>query len=135
MVGQFTVAALAGGTIRPNRFVKVSTAADNTVLEADANERVCGVCYGSSEDFTSTSHVTSGNQCMIRAGGIVEIEAGGSITRGALVKSDADGKAVAAATTGTTLQWVAGEALESGADTKMIKIKLNIFSHYPALST
>ena len=33
---------LAGGVIRPSRFVKISD--DYTVLEATANDRVIGIC-------------------------------------------------------------------------------------------
>ena len=116
----------AGGTIRPNRFVKASTAADNTALEADANEAVIGVATNANNDaFTSDNHAIAGQSVTVRFG-VAFVEAGGAITRGGRVKSDADGKAVAVATSGTTNQESAGTALESASgDGAIIKVFIN----------
>ncbi len=131
---------VAGGDIRPARFVKQSTAADYTVLEADANERVIGVATNATQD----APIPSGDGDAAEAGdsvavnpigsySLIEVGSGG-ITRGALVKSDTDGKAVLAATTGPTLQWIGGQAVETASAGEFAKILVMSFPHYPALS-
>lgn len=123
---------IAGGTIRPNRFVKISTSADNTALEADANEAVIGASTSSNESFDSDNHATSGDEVTVRFG-VAFVEAGGNITRGGRVESDADGKAVAA-TNNTTLREIAGWALESGADGGIIKVMIHPHAYRSAIA-
>jgi len=112
----------AGGTIRPYRFVKVSTAADNQCLESDANELSIGVVAGSTRQFDSANHAEDGDQTTLQMGSIVMVECGGSITRGGGIESDADGKAVAETTSGTTNRQSCGIALESGASGEIIRM-------------
>ena len=124
----------AGGTIRPYRFVKVSTAADNTGLEADANEVCCGVAAGSTRQFDSANHAESGDSITLQPGNIVMIEAAGAITRGSRIKSDANGAGVVALGTGTTTQYTAGIALETAASGTITRMLWQPSADRPALS-
>lgn len=128
----------AGGDIRPNRFVKLSTAADRTLLEADANEQVIGV----SQENTRDAPISGASALAAEAGDSVGhspigsyaiVEAGDTIVRGDKLKSDADGKAVPALATGTTVQWVSGRALESAASGEMVRILVESYPFRPAL--
>lgn len=136
----------AGGTIRVARFVKVSTTENNTVLEADANERVIGVSQLGSREAPlpavttdPPNAATDGDTLNVhtmdsaREDIVVRVGSGG-ITAGALLKSDADGNAVLAATTGTTVQWISGVSLEAASEGEYAKIALLIFAHRPALT-
>lgn len=140
MYGFEPIPAVAGGTIRPSRFVKVSTAADNAILEADANEQVCGACAEHTRDAPiedasgnaavsgdAVTYYPEGNRALVLVGS-------GGVTRGAEVKSDADGQAVLAATSGATKQWVAGIAEQSASEGELAFILLKTYPHYPALA-
>lgn len=72
---------------------------------------------------------TSGDQCSLACGGIVVVEAGGSITAGNLVESDADGKAVAltlttntAANLATDLVKICGLAMDSASSGEFLRV-------------
>lgn len=122
MIGQFTPAGVAGGTIRAYRACAVG-AADNTWLESNANDKdLVGVADGSTEDplIATAVHATSGNEVRLQPGVVVLIEFGGTVTAGKEVMSDADGKAVLANSTATA---TIGVALEDGADGKISKIQ------------
>jgi len=140
MYGFEPIPAAAGGDIYPNTFVKASGAADNTILAAGSNVMVVGACAentrdapidgASSKAAESGDPVTynpEGNRCKVQVGT-------GGVTRGSLVKSDASGYAVLAATTGPTLQWIAGVAEESASEGELATILIKVFPHYPALS-
>lgn len=130
---------IAGGDIRPSRFVKVSTAADMTCLEADANEKIIGVSSDATQDAplanADTDAAEAGDQVHIQPiGSKCKVTVGsGGVTRGAQVKSDSDGKAVLAATTGTTSQWIAGTALESASEDELADILVESFAFRPAI--
>jgi|19_taG_2_1085344.scaffolds.fasta_scaffold20569_2 hypothetical protein len=112
----------AGGDIRPYRIIKVSTAADNQCLESDANELSIGVVAGSTRQFDSANHAEDGDHVTLQMGSIVNVECGGSITRGNSIESDADGKAVAETASGTLNRHTCGIALESGASGEIIRM-------------
>lgn len=80
----------AGAAILPRRFVKFS--ADRTVIQATAaTDAIIGVS-------DSLGAAAAGDRVDIyQAGTQLEVVAGGNITRGAEITSDANGKAVAAA--------------------------------------
>lgn len=134
----FTPGLQAGGTIRPFRAVKLSTAADWTGLEADANEAVIGITDGNTRgpvtdvDATPAAAI-DGDQISLQSGALLEIEYGGDVVRGDNLKSDADGKAVAAATTGTTVQNIFAKAVESGASGTIGKVIWQPLAIRPAL--
>jgi hypothetical protein len=135
MFGFEPVPAIAGGQIRPSRFVKISTAADHTLLEADANEMAVGISApgtrdapldGASGDIASTGdqfeYSPEGTVCLLEIGT-------GGVTRGAEIKSDADGKGVLALTSGTTNQWVGAIALESAVETEFARVLVKVYPH------
>lgn len=136
-------AFLAGGTIRVCRFVKLDTTANHTLLEADANERVHGISQDGSR-VAPTPSVTAdppeaaqdgeqlqiheeGEQCLLLIGT-------GGCTANDRLKSDADGKGVAIATTGTTIQHYGAVALETASAGEYAKVRVQIGSERPALS-
>jgi hypothetical protein len=135
------IPAIAGGTIRVCRFVKASTAADATLLEADANEEAVGVSQegpkaapvdgADSDDIAVATdpiaYFPEGSVCLLEIGS-------GGCTRGANLKSDADGKGVLAATTGATMQWVGAKALETASEGELAKVLVKVYPIYPALA-
>ena len=80
----------AGGTIAARRIVKFGSADGVVVQAAAATDLLIGV----STDLGSAS---GERQDVFMAGNIVEVDFGGTITRGSPVTADASGKAVAAA--------------------------------------
>ena len=104
-----------GGAIRRYRITKWSTAADNTILEADSEE----VSNGISTEAASTS----GDVIKIQRDGIAKVEAGGSITRGDFINSDADGKAVSERTTN---KWYSAVAIQSADNGDIISVDLDM---------
>lgn len=97
----------AGAAVGANLIVKLG-AADGAVLQAtDSTETLIGI---------STEIATrSGDRCDVIMAGIAHAIAGGSITRGALVTADSDGKAVAIGSTAGTNYGVIGIALVSAS--------------------
>ena len=134
------IQGVAGGTIRTCRFVKISTAADHRLLEADANEQIVGISSQAAQEApipgASANAAESGDSFRYHTEGevcLLEIGSGG-VTRGAQIKSDADGKGVLAATTGTTLQWVGAMALESAEEGELAKVLVKSFPIRPAIA-
>ena len=127
-----TPALIAGGTIAPFRFVKVSTAADDTGLQAaEATTTILGVSDGSTNGPTSANHAVSGDPITLQGGDVVLVQCSGNITRGALVESDANGKAQTATTT-TGARFHGYVALQSGADGLIIRVqKVSGWRYYP----
>ncbi len=123
----------AGGTIAPYRFVTINTSNDKQGDQAGANATAVGVANGSTKQFDSANHAEDGDIISLQPGNVVWVEAGGTITRGGRTKSDADGKAVAVATTGTTNQESLGHALESAASGEIIRLYWNPQVIRPAL--
>lgn len=132
---------VAGGDIRPCRFVKQSTAADFAGLEADANEVTLGISGEGTElppipQQTTAYHASSGKPIdLLAEGDICFLEAGsGGWTRGGRLISDADGKGVACATTGTTIQNIGAIALESASAGEKARVQVRHESYRPALT-
>lgn len=118
-----TPALIAGGTILPYRFVRPSTAADDTGLQSAAiTTPVLGVTDGSTKAFNSANHAETGDPITLQGGDVVLVEAGGNITRGAMVESDSDGKAITATTT-TGLNYQGYVALQSAASGTIIRVQ------------
>lgn len=132
---------IAGGNINPHSFVKVSTAADYTCLQAGANERIIGSCQVGAKDppglsgASAYAAVAGDTIQLFGHGDVVPVKVGsGGVTKGALVKSDSSGYAVLAASSGTTLQWVAGVALADASEGEIVDVQILIFPYYPALA-
>ncbi len=70
----------------------------------------------------------SGKEAVIKCGGILKIEAGGTITPNAELVSDGSGKVVARGTTATTLYNVIGRALTDAADGELVMVRWGPYS-------
>jgi len=133
---------VAGGTIRPSRFVKIDSDNDHQVLEADANEALMGISQTGTNrvplsDLVTTSYAAvDGEQVKVYGNGdFAIIEAGDVIVRGNKLKSDADGKGVPVATTGTTVQNYGALALASAAASgELIPVQVLLGDTRPALA-
>ncbi len=105
------------------RFVALGTA-DGTVVQAGANARVLGVL---------TNKPNTNEAAAVAVAGIVKVVAGGAITRGQLVRSDANGAAVPATAPGASwsgaTENVAGIALENASTNQLVEILLTPFSY------
>lgn len=136
----------ANGTIRRARFVKIDTSDNNSVLEADANERTIGISQIGGREAPLPSVSADPPQAAQAADTVlvhtdnskredVVLEAGsGGWTAGDELISDADGKGVSAATTGTTIQNVGAIALETVSEGELGKVQLAQYRIRPALS-
>ena len=122
---------VAGGNISPSTFVKVSTAADNTALQAGANEGIIGI---SQVGLHQPPGVTGSDAYAAVAGENIEIFGLGDIcllksasgwTRGDFLKSDANGLGVTIATSGV-MQNIGAQALESAATNEFGRVQIII---------
>lgn len=121
--------AVASGNIAPCRFVKYSTTAGQ-VTQCGAGEAAVGISqeqirnapYGSLDD----GYAAIANE-RLRVYGEPEqdvmLELGGTVTRGAFLKSDADGKGVATTTDQDKYGAIAREAGVSG-DLVRVQVKI-----------
>lgn len=134
-----TIQFVAGGSITPASFVKVSTAADFTALIAGANDPVIGISSAAAHDApisgASTTAAESGDSLEVHPIGSVALLTAGSggWTRGDELKSDSSGYGVTRATTGTTVQQVGAIALESVAAGEIGRVLVIRTSVRPAL--
>lgn len=134
---------LAGGTIRRCRFVKPSTTENHTVLEADANERTIGISQEAGREAAIPS-VTADPPEAAQDGDSLQVywpgdwallEAGsGGWAAGARLKSDADGKGVAIASTGTTIQQIGAIAITAASEGELAPVMVVVTSERPALA-
>lgn len=133
---------VAGGTIQPFRFVMPDSSAEHQGLQATANAEILGVSgeetkYAPLSDLVSSNpHAAAGDPVNLRGDGEeAMVEAGGSFSAGVLLKSDANGKAVAAATTGTTLQQFGGRSQQAAAaEGDIIRMTVQPGSIRPAIA-
>lgn len=108
----------AGAAITQNRIVKMGAANGAVILAAAAADQPVGVSVTSIDP-------ASGARVDVVHAGIYEIKAGGTITRGARVTSDATGQAVAAAPAGGTNNGIVGIALQDAAAGDMVDVLIN----------
>ncbi|HRD45713.1 MAG TPA: DUF2190 family protein, partial [Caulobacter sp.] len=90
-----TKAFLAGAAINARRIVKFDTTDGTVIQAAAAADLSVGVC--------GEVGPASGERCDVVLQGIADVDFGGTVTRGAMVTADANGKAVAAASTNRTI--------------------------------
>lgn len=116
---------VAGGTIRPSRVVKLSTAADNTVLESAAATSVnIGVAQQGTRRAPGTGD-DDGNAALVDeqlgvyscGSGQAPIQLGGTVTRADAVTSDGSGLGVATTTDGDV---IVGWAMQSGVTADIV---------------
>ncbi|MFO1038141.1 MAG: DUF2190 family protein [Geminicoccaceae bacterium] len=113
---ELTKSFVAGGAITKRRIVKLGSN-DGEVLQASAaTDLLVGV--------STEVDAASGARCDVHLGGIVEVEAGASITRGTKVTADANGKAVAAAPSAGTNNEIIGIAMVTAASGDIIPVLL-----------
>ena len=112
--------SVAGGTIAPARFVKQSTTADNTVLQAAAGDPIVGISQKGTRR-TPYSTLDDGNAAIsgepLHVFGPPEtapLELGGTVTQGDRLKSDANGRGITAGTDGDNYGAIAPQAGASG---------------------
>lgn len=132
---------IAGGNITTHSFVKLSTAADHTALQADANEQVIGISQVGTVDPPGVTGsgtyaaIAGGHLQIFGLGDICLLRLGsGGCTRGDNLKSDSSGNGVTAATTGTTVQNIGAVALESGSESELVQVQIQILKTRPALA-
>lgn len=106
-----------GGAIAARRFVMFGSA-DHTIVQADG---ATALIVGASTELAAAS----GARCDAHLAGIVEVEAGGSITRGVKVTSDANGKAVAAAPAAGVNNQIGGIAMVSASSGDVMTVLLS----------
>ncbi len=111
----------AGGAISPNRIVKFG-AADYTVLQgAAATDSLVGVTV-------PLLTVAQGETVDVIHDGIADVEYGGNVTRGDLLTSDANGKAVTAAPVAGANARIIGTALVSGVAGDICPVLIDLTS-------
>ena len=121
------ISVVAGGDINPARFVKVSTAADFRVLEANAGESVIGISQLASravpQGDNSTLAASAGESLgVFGQGQECYLTLGTTVTAGVLLASDNSGCGVVAADD----DWVGGQALQSGVAGDLIRVIVDL---------
>lgn len=97
---------IAGASVSAYRIVKFG-ADDNSVIQGAAvGDALLGVCDELGAD--------SGKRIDVTLSGVAEVQYGGTVTRGDLLTSDANGKAVTAAPAAGVNNRVIGVAMVSG---------------------
>lgn len=105
----------AGAAIGANLIVKFGADDDTVIVAAAATDSLLGVVH---------LGPASGEPVDVMTHGIADVIAGGAITRGALVTSDAAGKAVAAAPGAGVNNRVLGVAMRSAVANDIIPVLL-----------
>jgi len=132
----------AGGTIRTSRFVALSTTENNTVLEANAGDKIFGVSREGGRSAPIPLNTTSpveaaqdGDSVNVYPLGCEAlVEAGSTITVGQRLTSNDNGEAVPLTADGSQQEFGA-YALEGGADGELIKVWLIGGSHTEPTTT
>lgn len=117
---------IAGGNVAPCRFVTLGT--NGRVTQSTAGQQVFGVSgqgtrfppYGSLDDGY---HAIAGEDCEVHGPPEKDVllDIGGTVTVGAFLKSDANGKGVAST---TDREDVGAVALQAGSDGDQIRVQL-----------
>jgi hypothetical protein len=98
----------AGAAVNAFRIVKMGADDNNVIQAAAATDALVGV--------STCLAAASAEPVDVILSGVAEVTYGGNVTRGALLTSDANGKAVAAAPAAGANVAVIGRALVSGVD-------------------
>lgn len=106
----------AGSDLSSDQFKFVLTAADGEV-------DVVSSAGGQADGVLMNAPSAQGRPATVAYAGRVKVIAGGAITAGDLVQSDASGEAINGVTTG---DFPLGRALTSAADGELVEILLNI---------
>lgn len=132
---------VADGKIYPCRFVKMSATKDHRGLQGEANDALIGISYEGgkrpplSDLVTDNPHAEAGDPIgLLGPGEQGLLELGADVTPRTKLKSDANGKGVPIATTGTTLQQYGAIALEGGKAGEKIQVFVELGSERPAIA-
>lgn len=112
----------AGGAINPCRIVKMGSADGKVIQATDGSAAVIGVVDHAGID-TSVSYA-DGDRVDVHKVGIALVKLGGTVTRGAWLTSDANGKAVAVSIVAGTPVYCIGQAEISGVDGDVIPVDI-----------
>ncbi len=131
----------AGGDITTSSFIKLSTVAGHTALQAGANEQIIGISQVGPKEPPGVSGSSAlaaqdGDQLQIFGlGDICDLRAGtGGWAAGALLKSDGNGNGVPAAATGTTVQNIGAMAMTAAAAGELAQVQIVMLKTRPALT-
>lgn len=131
----------ARGNILPFRFVRLDTSTENGCVQAGDNTDIIGVSQGGTNmpevsGLISAQYAAqSGQPVRVQGvGSIAMLELGGTVTPGTYLKSDANGRGVAVATTGTVIQNYGAIALQGGSAGSIIRVMVIIGKVRPALT-
>ena len=130
MYAQPNLQLKAGGNIPPSHIVKLSTAADNTVLVSAAATSVnIGVAQGGTRRAPGTGDddgyaaIAGENVAVFGPGsGQALVDLGGTVTRGDAVTSDGNGRGVSTTTDGDI---IIGWAMQSGVSRDLVTVLIN----------
>lgn len=124
----------AGGNISPATFVKVSTAAPHTCLQAGSGDRTIGISQPGTKFPQGLLGVS--NTYAAQAGDEIDIFGLGDITRlvlgtggcaaNDLLLPDGSGNGVVASAVGSAVQWVGAIALEDGNAGEQVEVQVVI---------
>lgn len=113
---------VAESAVLPYRIVKLGTSDGNVVQAAAATDAAIGVA-------DNLGQATAGSRVDVAKSGPVEVEAGAAITRGALLMSDASGRAItAAASAGSNVRVIGVALVSAGAAGEIITAELSMGS-------
>lgn len=123
---------IAGGNVNPCRFIKLDTTNHQAILAAAATDNIFGVSMDAQRtapitgaaDYVAVSgeslpHYEDGDVCLLEIGS-------GGCTAGDLLVSDSVGKGVVAAASGTALQCIGAQTLETAAAGEFARVKVKI---------
>lgn len=105
----------AGAAVTQNRIVKCGAADGEVIQAAAAADKPIGVSVASLD-------AASGARVDVVLAGVYEVKAGGTITRGDPIASDASGQAVTAAPAAGTNNGIIGRALESAVSGDLVSV-------------
>lgn len=109
---------LAGAAITKRRIVKLGADDKHVIQGAAATDSLIGVA-------DSLGAAAAEDPIDVILQGIADVELGGTVTRGGLLSSDANGKAVAAAPGAGTNNRIIGFALASGVSGDIIAVQIS----------
>lgn len=122
--GQFTAQGRASGSINPFRFVKVS--GNNTLAQCAAiTDYPVGVSDGGNREFDVSTVAVSGEDVPLQTGKVVLITLAATLSAGAYVASDANGKAQASTPSANDV--VAGVLLVGGDADEVVPMVFSPF--------
>jgi hypothetical protein len=110
----------AAGTIAPYTIVKPGSNDYDVVAAAAATDKIIGV--------TTEVGAVSGEPCDVIHDGIADVKLGGTVTRGDLITSDANGNGVTAAPATGANARIVGIALVSGVAGDVIPVDIELGS-------